>query len=112
MDSLLPYYEDELAALKARGREFADRYPRIAAGLRLSDEGSDDPHIERLIQSVAMLTGRVTSRLDDDYSGFAIKLLDAIYPHYRRPFPACAVAQFTPNAFGGRLKDRTVMYAG
>jgi type VI secretion system protein ImpG len=112
MDSLLPYYEEELAALKVRGREFADRYPRIAAGLRLSDEGCDDPHIERLIQSVAMLTGRVASRLDDDYAGFAAKLLDAIYPHYKRPFPACAIAQFTQGAFGGQLHERSLVHAG
>jgi type VI secretion system protein ImpG len=112
MDSLLPYYEEELAALKVRGREFAERYPRIAAGLRLSDEGSDDPHIERLIQSVAMLTGRIAWRLDDDYAGFGAKLLDAIYPHYKRPFPACAVAQFTQGAFGGHLAKRSLVHAG
>jgi type VI secretion system protein ImpG len=112
MDSLLPYYEGELAALKVRGREFSDRYPRVAAGLRLSDEGSDDPHIERLIQSVALLTGRVASRLDDDYAGFAAKLLDAIYPHYRRPFPACAIAQFAQGAFGGYAHERSLVYAG
>ena len=112
MDSLLPYYEDELAALKLRGREFSDRYPRVAAGLRLSDEGSDDPHIERLIQSVAMLTARVALRLDDDYAGFAAKLLDAIYPHYKRPFPACAIAQFSQGAFGGHLPERSLVLAG
>ncbi|SKB47018.1 type VI secretion system protein ImpG [Luteibacter sp. 22Crub2.1] len=37
-------------------------------------------------------------RLDDEYAGFAEKLLEAIYPVYRRPFPACAVARLTPGS--------------
>lgn len=94
METLLPYYEKELIAIKKGALAFAERYPRVAAGLRLSSEGSGDPHIERLIQSVALLTARVSMRLDDGYAGIAEKLLEAIYPQYSQPYPGCAIARF------------------
>jgi type VI secretion system protein ImpG len=112
MDKWLPYYERELAAVQEGARAFAERYPTIAAALRLSDEGSGDPHVERLIQSVAFLTARVAKRLDDDYAGFAEKLLDAVYPHYRRPMPACAIARFEAMTTPDILPARTPFRAG
>ncbi|SDG88742.1 type VI secretion system baseplate subunit TssF [Dyella sp. 333MFSha] len=112
MSPILPYFQRELASLNAEAREFAERYPRVAAGLRLSENGSDDPHIERLLQSVAWLNARVARRLDDGYSGFAETLLEAIFPQYRRPFPSCAVARFDRGAFSGALERGVLIHAG
>lgn len=114
MKSLFPYYEKELASLTTEANAFAYQYPRVAESLRISSHGSDDPHVARLMQSAAWFSARVTQQLDDGYAGFAETLLDAIFPHYRRPFPACAVARFTkkPETDVGDLRRGTTMFAG
>ena len=94
MQELLPYYEQELAFLRGTSREFSKRYPKIAAGLGLTAEVCEDPHVERLIESFALLTARVSKRLDDDYPELTHALFDVLYPHYLRPFPSCSIAQF------------------
>ena len=94
MEDLLPYYERELAYLRKYGREFADRYPKIAGRLLLSGDGSQDPHVERLIESFALLSARVSKRIEDGYPEFTESLLEVMYPHYLRPFPSCSIAHF------------------
>ena len=67
MEDLLPYYERELGWLRRYGREFAERYPKIAGRLLLSADGSQDPHVERLIEAFALLSARTSKRIEDDY---------------------------------------------
>ena len=50
------------------GREFARHHPDRAEHLALSDPRYRDPHVQRLMESFAFLTGRVRQRLDDDFS--------------------------------------------
>jgi len=94
MEDLLPYYERELAFLRRHSREFAERYPKIASQLLLNGEGCDDPHIERMIESFALLNARVSKKIEDSYPQFTEALLNVLYPHYLRPFPACSIAHF------------------
>lgn len=94
MKDLLPYYERELAFLRAHSREFAERYPKLAAQLLLSGEGCDDPHVERMIESFALMTARVSKKIEDSYPQFTEALLSVLYPHYLRPFPSCSIAHF------------------
>ena len=54
MKEMLPYYERELAFLRRHSREFAERYPRLASSLLLNGERSEDPHVERMIESFAL----------------------------------------------------------
>lgn len=114
MDTLLSYYEREIDFLQKEAREFGRRYPRIAANLKLSDQGSEDPHIGRLMESMALLTARVNMRLGDDYAGFAENLLDALYPQHAQPRPACAVARFCrlPTPDGDALPGELASQAG
>ena len=93
MDELLPYYERELGFLKRYSREFATRYPKIAGRLLMGGEVCEDPHIERMIQSFALLNSRISKRLDDDYPEFTEALFDVLYPHYLRPFPSCSIVK-------------------
>ena len=79
MEDLLPYYERELAYLRKYGQEFADRYPKIAGRLLLSADGSQDPHVERLIESFALLSARVSKRIEDGYPEFTEALLEVMY---------------------------------
>ena len=93
-DTLLPYYERELAAIKRLAAEFAETHPKIAGRLRLSADAVDDPHVARLLEGVAFLAARVHHRLDDEFPELTDALLGLLYPHYLAPMPSCMVAQF------------------
>ena len=93
MDELFTKYERELMILRSLCREYAQRYPKVAAKLQMGGDTCDDPHVERLIQGVALLSARVAKRLDDSYPQFTEALLNLLFPHYLRPFPSCAIAR-------------------
>jgi len=100
MDELFAQYERELVTMRQLCREYAERYPKVAAKLQLGGEACDDPHVERLIQSVALLCARVSKRLDDSYPQFTEALLDLLFPHFLRPFPSCAIVRVLPAPDG------------
>ena len=64
-DTLLPYYNQELVAIRRLAAEFAEANPKIAGRLRLSRDAVDDPLVARLLDGVAFLAARVQHRLDD-----------------------------------------------
>jgi type VI secretion system protein ImpG len=92
-DTLLPYYDRELGAIKRLAADFAETHPKIAARLRLSADAVDDPHVARLLEGVAFLAARVHHRLDDEFPELTDALLGLLYPHYLAPVPSCMVAQ-------------------
>ncbi|MGE4481425.1 type VI secretion system baseplate subunit TssF [Acidocella sp.] len=94
-DSLLPYFNQELTAIRHLAAEFAQAHPKIAGRLRLSPDTVDDPHVARLLDGVAFLSARAQARLDDEFPELTDTLLDILYPHYLAPFPSCAITQFT-----------------
>ncbi|WP_191488355.1 type VI secretion system baseplate subunit TssF [Pseudomonas sp. FEN] len=100
---LLDYYQRELTWLYRAGSEFADNHPTLANSLKLSSNGSQDPHVERLIESFALLAARLQRRLDDGYSEFTDALLEQLYPMALRPMPSCAIVQFGPDPTKGSL---------
>jgi type VI secretion system protein ImpG len=105
VEQLLPYYERELGLFRQYTREFSSRYPKAAGRLLIAGETCEDPHVERLIQSVALLTARVAKRLDDAYPQFTNSLLETLYPHYLRPFPSCSIVRIAADEApgGGQL---------
>lgn len=92
-DTLFPYYQTELAAIKRLAAEFAEAQPKLAGRLRLSAEAVDDPHVARLLEGVAFLAARVQHRLDDEFPELTDALLGLLYPHYLSPMPSCMVVQ-------------------
>lgn len=92
-ETLLPYYDRELNAIKQLAGEFAEAHPKIAGRLRLSPDGVDDPHVLRLLEGMAFLAARVQHRLDDEFPELTDALLGLLYPHYLAPVPSCMVAQ-------------------
>jgi type VI secretion system protein ImpF len=91
MDELFAQYERELVTMRQLCREYAERYPKVAAKLQIGGEACDDPHVERLIQSVALLCARVSKRLDDAYPQFTEALLNtrsALLPDLVANYPA------------------------
>lgn len=105
MDDLLPHYERELAFLRGHAGDFAQRFPKIAGRLMLSGDVGEDPHVERLIESFALLAARVHKRLDDDFPLFTETFLDVLYPHYLRPFPSCSIARFDAGSAASQLSQ-------
>jgi type VI secretion system protein ImpG len=103
MEELLPYYERELGFLRKYSREFSEKYPKIAGELLMAGEVCEDPHIERMIQSFALMSARVSKRIEDDFPEFTEALLEVLYPHYLRPFPSCSIARFDYSASLGQL---------
>jgi type VI secretion system protein ImpG len=97
-DIFLNYYAQELAYLRQAGAAFADRYPKIAARLQLGEEECPDPHVERLIESFAFLTGRIQYNIDSEFPHFTTALLENLYPHYLQPVPSVTIAQFRLDA--------------
>lgn len=92
----LEYYNDELDALRRRATRFAATYPKIAGRLRLARETSDDPHVERLMQSFAYSAARVRQKIDDGLPELTDGLLETLYPHYLAPVPAMSLIAFQP----------------
>jgi type VI secretion system protein ImpG len=93
-DELLVYYERELTFLRQMGAEFATHYPKVASRLQLEPTRCDDPHVERMIEAVALLAARIHLRLDDDFPEITQALLNVVYPHFTRPLPSMSIAEF------------------
>jgi len=112
MEDLLPHYERELTFLRTRASDFAKLFPKIAGRLQMSGDVGDDPHVERLIESCALLTSRVHKRLDDDFPLFTESLIELLYPHYLRPFPSCSIAHFDPGALASQMAKGVIVERG
>lgn len=95
-DDILNYYERELTFIREMGAEFAKKYPKIAGRLLLEQEKCEDPHTERLIEAVALLSGRVHKKIDDEFPEITESLLQILYPHYISPIPSMSVVSFEP----------------
>jgi type VI secretion system protein ImpG len=94
-DALLPYYNQELTAIRELAAEFADAHPKVAGRLRLTADTIDDPHVGRLLEGVAFLSARAHQRLDDEFPELTDALLGVLYPHYLAPVPSGAIVQFS-----------------
>lgn len=95
-DDLLLYYERELGFMREMGAQFAQKYPKIASRLQLAPEATqcEDPHVERLLEGVALLAARVHLKLDDDFPEITEALLGILYPHFIRPIPSMSIVEF------------------
>jgi type VI secretion system protein ImpG len=101
--SIIDYYQRELTYLRKMGRLFANKYPKIASFLEMGNTDCKDPHVERLIEAVALLLARVQLKIDNDFPLITNSLLSMLYPHFLEPVPSMSIAKFEidPN----QLKD-------
>ncbi|MDH3255194.1 MAG: type VI secretion system baseplate subunit TssF [Acidobacteriota bacterium] len=102
-DDLLHYYERELSYLRHMGKEFADKYPKVASRLQLEPHKCEDPHVERLLEGFAFLAARVHLKIEDDFPEITEALLNIVYPHYIRPIPAMSLVEFRLDPEQGKL---------
>lgn len=92
--SINHYYERELIALRTLGREFAASNPALAPFFNTPGR---DPDVERILEGVAFLTGRLREKLDDELPEITYTLFNLLWPNYLRQLPACSVIQFQPS---------------
>lgn len=85
------YYQSELTALRQSGRTFAERNPALAPFLGQSGR---DPDVERLLEGMAFLTGRLRQKLDDEWPELTHSLMQLLWPNYMRPLPSFSILQF------------------
>ncbi len=104
-EALYPYYERELLFIRQLAQEFARRYPAAAGRLLLEPNRSADPHVERLIEAFALLSGRIQHKLDDEFPELTDALLSVLYPHYLAPIPSMAIIQFEVDVERTQLPD-------
>jgi type VI secretion system protein ImpG len=88
------YYQDELRYLRDVGAEFARVNPEIA---RYLGERGTDPDVERILEGVAFLCGRLRHKLDDDLPEITANLMNLLWPHYVRPIPSMSVLELVPD---------------
>lgn len=102
-EQLLYYYNRELDYLRNAGRNFSRQYPKIARRLELSDSESPDPHVERLLESFAFLSGRISKEIEDQHPQTAAALLNILYPHLVNPVPSMGIAHLIADPSRGNL---------
>jgi type VI secretion system protein ImpG len=104
------FYEEELNYLIEAGREYARLHPDRASHLNLLDPRHRDPHVERLIEAFAFLTGNVRRKLDDDFPELTHSLLELVWPYHLRPVPSMALLELRP--IKGQVEERQVVPRG
>lgn len=111
-DEMLDYYQRELDYLRHAGAEFARRHPQAAARLELGGAESPDPHVERLLEAFAFLTGRVRRELDSEFPEIASALLEALLPNVTAPLPSMTIVQLAPDHKQGLAAAGRTIEAG
>lgn len=101
-EDILTYYNREISWFRRALGSFSQAHPKAAGHLRISEDAVEDPHVSRLIESVAFLNARIQSRLDDDFPRIVAALLEYLYPFYLSPKPSMMLAQLhtAPNLEG------------
>lgn len=100
---LLEYYQRELRFLRDQGAAFARKYPKVASRLQFGAQESPDPHVERLIESFAFLTGRIQYGIDSEFPLIPSALLGILYPHLLQPVPSMSIARVDPDPDLGEM---------
>lgn len=72
-------------------------HPEVAR--LLADRGTD-PDVDRLLEGVAFLCGRIRQKLDDDLPELTHGLLGLLWPHYLRPIPSMSILELLPDLKG------------
>lgn len=107
-DKLAEYYSKELTSLKYYSIQFSKKFPGIAKRLGFIDGKSEDPHVERLIESFALLTAQLQQRLDDDLPELSEGILETLMPQFSRPIPSVTVVQFADN-LGASVRQKALV---
>ena len=108
----LQYYLKELNYLHQEGQTFAAQYPQVANKLGIHINEFRDPHLAKLVQSVAFLTGRIAQKIDTQFDYINQNILQILSPHLIYTTPGCTILQFKcqPKNAGQMLAKGTLVY--
>ena len=95
-NSFVKYFGAELAVLEDECAQFAMQHPQIASNLGLNSEGSSDPHVRQIIESVAFIAARLKRHMDGITSELVSSLARALAPHQYFAVPSMAIARLSP----------------
>ncbi|HHC74340.1 MAG TPA: type VI secretion system baseplate subunit TssF [Thiothrix sp.] len=109
---LLKHYEQELHFVREMGKEFAQRYSKVAEHLDLNSVECADPYVERLLEGFAFLSARIQIKLQAEFPKFTQHLLETVYPHYLSPIPAMSIIELTPDREGNITENGVVINKG
>lgn len=105
MEQLFPWVERELREFRRNSVDFSERYPRVAGRMGgVAPAARDvlrDPHVDRLVQAVAVLHARIAHSLDRSSPLLDEALLGSLFPGLLRPFPSGAVFRLPCDAAAG-----------
>ncbi len=96
-NELLEHYRCELASIQDLSEQFSKQYHEIAGAITFNPKQNPDPHIARLIESIAFLNARVSKKIDDSMPRMQKALLKLIYPEYQNPSPSTAIIEVEPQ---------------
>ena len=88
------YFSEELAYLREVGREFSRGHPQLAP---LLADTTADPSVERLLEGVAFLTGRIREKLDDELPEVIHGITTLLFPQLLRPVPSACIMELLPH---------------
>lgn len=92
-DELLDYYEYEINHYQEALLNFGRRYPGLAPGLGITPHAVTDPHLTRLVESVALLNARTRLKIDDEFPEITTAFLNTLFPQYLHPIPSIGIAE-------------------
>jgi len=89
--ALLEAYVAELEALRVQGQDVARSHPDIAARLDIGPRRSRDPHVERVVESMAFLTSRLRLMIEETARETPMAMLTMLAPTLVEPVPSMAI---------------------
>jgi len=94
VDKDLEYFQEEINYINYMAGLFAKKYPKVARRLDLTSDKVTDPHVARLIESFAYVSGKLNREIEDEFPRITTSLLGVLYPQFVSPIPSISVAQF------------------
>ncbi|MGI9282108.1 MAG: type VI secretion system baseplate subunit TssF [Endozoicomonas sp.] len=96
-ESILPWYERELDFLRSQVYRLSREHPFLAKRLGIRNEGVDDPHMLRLIDSFALCNARLARQLSEESTQISNNLLQVIFPLALQPLPSASMIRIRPS---------------
>ncbi|WP_413112317.1 type VI secretion system baseplate subunit TssF [Thaumasiovibrio sp. DFM-14] len=98
-DEFVKYYQRELTWLRHKGGEFAERYPKIAGRLKMTEDHVEDPHVSRLLEGVAFISAQIRQSLDDSHPQLTEALIGELFPDFHAPIPSISMVHHRPSIY-------------
>jgi type VI secretion system protein ImpG len=117
LDILLKYYTAEMNYLVKEGNVFAEKYSKAGQNIDWNVNQSNDPHIQRLLESFAFLSASLNYRIDNANTNLSQSIIAALLPQFVRPVPSMTIMSLNiandaaDNFAGDIIPARTEMRA-